>query len=56
MENGEEKYGFNTLKKILTPNFILLEEEKMPFLIRETLYEHQWTVSHATVWMRKINN
>ena len=54
MENDEEKYGFDTLKKILTPNFILLEEENMPFFIRETVRKHQWTVSHATVWMRKI--
>lgn len=46
--------GFEALKQILSPDFILLEEENMPFLIRETFRKHQWTVAHATVWMRKL--
>ena len=55
MKDGEEERGFDALKKILSPNFILLEEDNMPFLIRETVRKHQWTVAHATVWMRKID-
>lgn len=45
--------GFDTLKKILEPNFELVKEQDMPFLIRETVRRHQWTVSHATIWIRK---
>ena len=54
IQNGERKRGFDALKEILSPDFILLEEENMPFLIRETYRKHQWTVAHSTVWMRRI--
>lgn len=54
MQNGERKRGFDALKDILSPDFILLEEDNMPFVIRETYRKHQWTVAHATVWMRRI--
>ena len=47
--------GIDALRAILSPNFILLEQEDMPFLIRETVRRHQWTVAHASVWMRKID-
>ena len=45
--------GFDTLKQVLGQHFDLVEEQKMPYVIRETINEHQWTVAHATVWKRK---
>ena len=45
--------GFNTVKEIMGSHFELVEEVDMPFLIRETVRLHQWTVAHATVWRRK---
>lgn len=51
---GDEKVrGFASLKRILEPDFDLLAEEDMPFVIRETVRKHQWTVAHATIWRRK---
>ena len=49
----EEVRGFSTLKKILGPYFDLVAEQDMPFVIRETIRKHQWTVSHASIWIRK---
>ena len=49
----EEVRGFDTLKRILEPDFELVDEKDMPFMIRETVRKHQWTVAHATIWIRK---
>ena len=53
MKDGEEVRGFSTLKQILEPNFELLADQDFPFLIRETVRKHQWTVAHVTTWKRK---
>ena len=53
-ENGDEITGFVSLKRILAPYFDLVEELDMPFIIRETVRKHQWTVAHATVWRRTL--
>ena len=45
--------GFDSLKKYLEPDFDLVVEQDMPFVIRETIREHQWTVAHTTIWSRK---
>ena len=55
VNEGVRVRGFEALKQILSPHFILLEEEDMPFIIRETIRKHQWVVAHATVWMRKLD-
>ena len=52
-KEGTEVRGFDMLKKVLEPHFELLEEKDFPFVIRETIRKHQWTVAHATVWRRK---
>ena len=52
VEDGHEVRGFESLKQILAPHFELIEEQNMPFLIRETVRKNQWTVAHATVWKR----
>ena len=39
----------------MATDFDLIETKEMPFVIKETEREHQWTVSHATVWRRKDN-
>ena len=53
-ENGYEITGFVSLKQILAPYFELVEEQDMPFIIRETIRKYQWTVAHATVWRRTL--
>lgn len=53
-KDGKRVKSFDVLREVLSPDFILLEELDMPFLIRETARKHQWTVSHMSVWMRKI--
>ena len=55
VNEGVRVRGFEALKQILSPHFILLEEDNMPFMIRETIRKHQWVVAHATVWMRKLD-
>ncbi|XP_013396303.1 uncharacterized protein LOC106163301 [Lingula anatina] len=52
-KNGRKVTGFDNLKKVLGPDFDLLEDKDMPFFIRETAHKNQWTVAHATVWRRK---
>ena len=52
-KDGKEVSGFDGLKRELEEYFDLVEEENMPFLIRETARKHQWTVAHTTIWRRK---
>ena len=52
-QNRSDVKGFQSLERIFGPNFKLVEDLDMPFLIRETSREHQWTVAHASVWRRK---
>ncbi|KAK3766566.1 hypothetical protein RRG08_042347 [Elysia crispata] len=51
--NGEAITGFKGLQKELGSYFELVEQVDMPFFIRETARENQWTVAHAIVWRRK---
>lgn len=52
--NGKPVRTFDRLKEILEPDFELVKEAGMPFFIRETARKNQWTVSHLTVWRRKV--
>ena len=54
-KNGRDVRGIDSLQHILGPQFELVEKQDMPFLIRETVRKHQWTVAHATVWKRKTD-
>ncbi|XP_078726862.1 uncharacterized protein LOC144943361 [Lampetra fluviatilis] len=51
--SGKPVRGAETLKRVLSPNFTLLWEGDLPFLLRETARKHQWTAAHATAWRRK---
>ena len=44
---------FDWLKEILAPDFILLEQKDLPFLIREHARKFQWSVALGTVWQRR---
>ncbi|XP_022107872.1 uncharacterized protein LOC110988544 isoform X2 [Acanthaster planci] len=52
-KNQQPVTTFDTLKKILGPDFDLIEDKNMPFFIRETARKNQWSVTHATIWIRK---
>lgn len=41
------------LKETLSPEFTLLTEKNLPFLIREHARKFQWTVALGTVWERR---
>lgn len=41
------------LKVILEPDFELVQEKALPFLIREHQRKYQWGVSHGSAWRRK---
>jgi len=50
---NETKSTFDTLVELLSPNFDLIHNSHMPFLIRETGRKSQFTLTHLTVWKRK---
>jgi putative 4-mercaptohistidine N1-methyltranferase len=55
---GYEGHGgryetFETLTKFLEPDFDLVREREIPFIIREHRRKYQWSVSHGSVWVRK---
>ncbi|XP_033630196.1 uncharacterized protein LOC117292297 [Asterias rubens] len=52
-KNGQPVSTFDTLKRVLGPDFDLVLDKNMPFFIRETARKNQWTVSHASIWIRK---
>ncbi|XP_078001289.1 uncharacterized protein LOC144453801 [Glandiceps talaboti] len=54
-DDGREVIAFETLKDVLGPNFDLIKETDMPFLIMETARKNQFTVSHVNFWQRKEN-
>ncbi|RMX48165.1 hypothetical protein pdam_00015388 [Pocillopora damicornis] len=51
--DGKIVTGFDNLKSYLGPDFELIEDKLMPFLIRENACENQWSVAHATIWKRR---
>jgi len=52
--DGESVYSETTLKRCMKAlHFDLVEEQDMPFLIREHARKFQWGCSHATVWRRR---
>ncbi len=51
--DGTETTALAGMKKLLEPQFQLVAQQDMPLLIRETARKHQWTVAHATVWIRQ---
>lgn len=49
---GPEHQTTEGLKDILGPEFALLEQKNLPFLIREHRRKYQWSVAEATIWKR----
>lgn len=41
------------LQRELSPNFDLVEQKDLPFLIREHARKFQWSVAQATLWIRR---
>jgi SAM-dependent methyltransferase len=54
-DEGEQVGGFEGLKRILCPHFILLEEKNLQCLVRFGIRHYSLQIDHATVWMRKID-
>jgi putative 4-mercaptohistidine N1-methyltranferase len=44
---------FDWLKEILSPDFTLVLQKDLPFLIREHARKFQWSVALGTVWQRR---
>lgn len=52
-DEGESgKDTFSTLKHELQPDFQLLDQKNIPFILREHRRKFQLTLAHATVWKR----
>jgi len=51
-ENGQVKDSAKTVASLLSNRFTLVEEEDMPFLMREHVRKYAIGVSHGTVWRR----
>lgn len=52
-KDGGECWSSDGLAKIMCEKFELVEENDVPFMIREHKRKYQLGVSHATVWRRK---
>ncbi|MEO6053199.1 MAG: putative 4-mercaptohistidine N1-methyltransferase [Chthoniobacterales bacterium] len=52
-KNPQDFSAFETIEKILVPDFELLGTREIPFLIREHARKFQWSVSHGSIWQRK---
>lgn len=50
---GKPVRSFETIQKILSPNFEELETLNLPFLIREHARKNQYSIAHASIWRRK---
>ena len=53
MRDGHPVHTFDTLKKILGPNFDLSRRQDLPFVIREHTRKFQLGFAEATCWTRK---
>lgn len=51
-KDGQDIYTIDSLKKILSNNFKLLDEIDVPFVIKETKRKYQYTIAQVTVWKR----
>ena len=45
--------SFTVLRQVLERKFELSETREMPFLLKETRRNHQWTVALCSVWRIK---
>ncbi len=47
---------FEWLKEILSPDFTMVQQKDLPFLIREHARKFQWSVALGTVWRRNLQS
>jgi putative 4-mercaptohistidine N1-methyltranferase len=50
---GKRVETFQTLRRLLSPDFSLLKRRDLPFLIREHARKFQLGIAEASVWLRK---
>ncbi|XP_071485595.1 uncharacterized protein [Diadema antillarum] len=50
---GQRVTTLDSLKRILGPDFTLMDDRGLPMFIRETARRNQWTVPQLSVWRRK---
>lgn len=53
VNNGVISYSAASIAAALSPDFEMVSQSDMPFLIREHARKFQWGCSHAVVWRRK---
>ncbi len=51
--DGQRVSSFETLQKVLEPDFELVGTKDLPMLIREHARKFQWSVSQAGMWRRR---
>ncbi|XP_041467987.1 uncharacterized protein LOC121418274 [Lytechinus variegatus] len=52
-KDGKPVTTLDSLKRILGPDFTLMDDRGLPMFIRETARKNQWTVPQLSVWRRK---
>lgn len=52
-KEGKPVNTLDSLKRILGPDFTLMDDRGLPMFIRETARKNQWTVPQLSVWRRK---
>lgn len=53
LSDGKPVRSYETLQKLLAPNFEELEALDLPFLIREHVRKNQYSIAHATIWRKR---
>ncbi|HCR30134.1 MAG TPA: putative 4-mercaptohistidine N1-methyltransferase [Opitutae bacterium] len=51
--DGEPVRAADHLRDLLSPQFDFLEEQNLPFLIREHERKNQFSIAHATLWRKR---
>jgi 2-polyprenyl-3-methyl-5-hydroxy-6-metoxy-1,4-benzoquinol methylase len=46
-------HSMERLKKLLSPNFQLLKEGELPFVLREHSHKYEYVLTNVTVWKHK---
>lgn len=53
LDGTTPRRSFDSLGKLLSPEFELVARRDLPLLIREHARKYQWSVAEATVWRRR---
>ena len=52
IRDGESVRAYDRLGELLSPSFRFIEEQNLPFLIREHERKNQYSIAHATLWRK----